>query len=306
MKIDVIIATYNRAALLGRAIGSILESGAADGGDFTIIVADNNSADSTRAMVERLAEAHPGRIRYLFEPRQGKSFALNAAVADSNGGVLAFTDDDQRVDAGWLSAIRRVFDEGYDYVTGPVLGDWEAPVPEWYDDRLRGPVSLFDGGGERVRHLPGSRGHGFSGGNGAVLRSVIEAVGGFNPALGMFGETPGLCEDSELYLKLSEGGFSGLYEPRMVVFHRVPASRLTRSYFRSWYRTYGKSMALMNGLHPPPAPSMLGIPRFIVRRTLEALPRMAASMAAGDRPGAFEQELCLWFFLGYCERKMAD
>ncbi|MBK9706974.1 MAG: glycosyltransferase family 2 protein [Acidobacteria bacterium] len=305
MNIDVIIATYNRADYLEKALKSVLDAGREPGFDYSITVVDNNSNDSTRDVVKELAEHSGGRLRYLFEPRQGKSFALNTGIANTTAEIIAFTDDDQLVDDQWLCAIHRVFTDGYDYATGPVYGDWEIPPPRWYDDRLRGPVSLFDGGDQRILHDHDddtATHHGFSGGNGAVLRRVIEKTGVFNTDLGGFGETLGLCEDSEFYLRLRAAKFRGVYEPRMKVFHRIPAARLTRNYFRKWYRSYGASMAMMNRLHSLEAPQIFGMPRFLIRKTLESFPRWFASMLKGDLPGAFEQELNLWFFTGYWKK----
>src|SRR5262245_24250392 len=152
MRIDVIIATYNRAALLERAARSVLAARRLPEFDFTITIADNNSTDNTREVVARLAQESNGLVRYLFEPRQGKSYAVNTAIAAAIGDVIAFADDDQVMDGEWLCAIYRAFADGFDYVTGRVLGDWEAAPPVWYDERLRGPVSIYDGGEDRYLH----------------------------------------------------------------------------------------------------------------------------------------------------------
>src|SRR5262249_25518966 len=140
MRIDVIIATYNRAALLERAVRSILAARRLPEFDFAITVVDNNSTDSTREVIAGLSQESNGRARYLFEPRQGKSYAVNAAIAATDGDVIAFADDDQVMDGEWLCAIYQAFADGFDYVTGRVLGEWETePIawPAWFDDRLR-------------------------------------------------------------------------------------------------------------------------------------------------------------------------
>ena len=98
----------------------------------------------------------------------------------------------------------------------------------------------------------------------------------------------------------------GVYEPRMIVAHRVPRERLTKSYFRRWHRGYGRSMALVDQLHPKPVRYWLGVPRFLIRRAAESLPRMIAARLRGDAPGAFEQELNLWFMLGFVGGKLSS
>jgi len=304
MRIDVIIATYNRAALLERGVRSILNSRHDPRFDYAITVVDNNSTDATRETVARLVEESNGRVRYLFEPRQGKSYAVNAGVAATDGAVIAFADDDQVMDDGWLCAIHQAITDGFDYATGRVLGEWEVKAPAWYDDRLRGVVSVYDGGDQRISHESNEACQGFFGGNGALSRAAIERIGGYHLELGKQVGSFAMNEDGELLLRLRAAGFRGLYEPRMTVFHRVPRERLTKSYFRRWHRGYGRSMALIDTLHPKPVSYWFGVPRFLIRRALESLPRMVAARLRGDLPGVFEQELNLWFMLGFVRGKL--
>ncbi|MGE0128627.1 MAG: glycosyltransferase family 2 protein [Blastocatellales bacterium] len=310
MRIDVIIATYNRAALLEGAVRSVLSARRRPEFDFMITVVDNNSTDGTRDVVARLAEESNGCVRYLFEPRQGKSYAVNTGVAATEGDVIAFADDDQVMDGEWLCAAHQAFADGFDYVTGRVLGEWEVepPVwpawPTWFDERLRGPVSIFDGGDERYSHDGDETRQGFSGGNSAITRVAIEKIGGFHSALGKQSGSFAMNEDGEMLTRLLKAGFRGVYEPRMKVLHRVPRERLTKSYFRRWHRGYGRSMALIDRLHPKPVKYWLGVPRFLIRRAVESFPRMIAARLRGDLPGAFEQELNLWFMLGFIGGKL--
>ncbi len=304
MRIDVIIATYNRAALLDRAVRSVLAARREPQCDFAITVVDNNSNDATPQTVARLSEEAGGRVRYLFEPRPGKSYAVNAGIAATDGEIIAFADDDQTMGGEWLAAIHHAMTDGFDYVTGRVLGEWEIEPPAWYDDRLRGVISVFDGGAERIPHEGNEARQGFSGGNAAVRRAAIEKVGGYRAELGKLDGSFAMNEDGELLLRLRKAGLRGLYEPRLTVRHRVPRERLTKSYFRRWHRGYGRSMALIDRLHPQPAPYWFGLPRFLVRRAIESLPRMLAARLRGDLPGAFEQELNLWFMLGFVGGKL--
>lgn len=304
MRIDVIIATHNRAALLERAVRSVLNARRTPEFDFAVTVVDNNSTDATRETVARLAEESNGRARYLFELRQGKSYAVNTGIAATDGDVIAFADDDQVMDGEWLCAVHQAFADGFDYVTGRVLGEWECEWPAWFDERLRGPVSIFDGGDDRYAHDGDEARQGFSGGNSAVSRVAIEKIGGFHATLGKQRGSFAMNEDGELLTRLLKAGFRGAYEPRMKVLHRVPRERLTKSYFRRWHRGYGRSMALIDRLHPKPVKYWLGVPRFLIRRVVESLPRIVAARLRGDAPGAFEQELNLWFMLGFISEKL--
>lgn len=303
IEIDVIIATRNRARLLDRCLRSILTAATAPEFDCAISVVDNDSADETRQVITRFARESGGRVLALSEKRLGKSFAVNTGIAATSGDVIAFMDDDQVAGPDWLRAIHRAFDEGFDFVSGPVHGDWEFPPPAWYDARLRGAISLCDPGPERFEL---SAQDVFSGGNAAVTRAAMERVGGLHTALGKIAGRSTMCEDGELLLRLKRAGFRGVYDPAMSVRHCVPRERLSRRYFRRWHRAYGFTMALIDDLHPEPVTRWFGLPRFLLRRTLESFPRVTAAQLRGDRPGVFEQELIWWFMLGYLGGKLSN
>lgn len=304
MLIDVIIPTFNRAALLERAVRSVFEARRNGGFEVLITVVDNNSTDETAKVIARLADESQGHVQYLSEQRQGKSHAVNAALLATHGEIVALADDDQLMDADWLKVIHRALNEGFDFVTGPVEGDWQAAPPRWYDDRLRGVLSLNSWGDQRIvyRDDENHRSRSISGGNVALRRSMLEQVGRcYHPALGKTADTFAMGEDSELFLRLRRAGARGLYEPQMKVSHLVPHERLTKRYFRAWHRGYGASVALLDQLHPQPVSYFCGVPRFMLRQTVEALPKMLAARWRGDLPGSFAQELHFWFMLGFLQ-----
>lgn len=308
MLIDVIIPTFNRAALLERAVRSVLNAHRNGAYDLVVTVVDNNSTDDTAQVVAGLAEEAPVNakscVRYLHEKRQGKSHAVNAALLVTHGEFVALADDDQCMDAEWLNVICRALSEGFDFVTGPVDGEWQTAPPPWYDDRLRGVLSLNSWGNQRIvyRDDENHRARSISGGNVALRRSVLEQVGRFyHPELGKTADTFAMGEDSELFLRLRHAGARGLYEPEMKVSHLVPRERLTKRYFRAWHRGYGASVALLDQLHPQPVSYFCGVPRFMLRQTVEALPKMLAARWRGDLPGSFAQELHFWFMLGFLQ-----
>ena len=48
----------------------------------------------------------------MFEPQQGKSFALNTGVREARGNVLAFTDDDVTVEPTWPQNLMASLNDG--------------------------------------------------------------------------------------------------------------------------------------------------------------------------------------------------
>lgn len=95
MRLDVVVPTYNRSASLERAVKSLLTSPIPEGNQVRVIVVDNRSTDATRSVVERLMNESSGRVLYVAENRnQGRSFALNAGIANATAELIGFIDDD--------------------------------------------------------------------------------------------------------------------------------------------------------------------------------------------------------------------
>ena len=86
-KISVILTTYNRSALVERAILSVLkQTRPAD----EIIIIDDGSTDETSELIPR---KYP-RISYFWQENKGISAARNAGIEKSAGDWIAFLDSD--------------------------------------------------------------------------------------------------------------------------------------------------------------------------------------------------------------------
>jgi glycosyltransferase involved in cell wall biosynthesis len=87
--VSVVIPVYNRAHLIGRAIGSVL---AQTYPNFEIVVVDDASTDDLAGALSRIA--HP-RIRRVVRPsNRGAAAARNTGVAAAVGEYVAFLDSD--------------------------------------------------------------------------------------------------------------------------------------------------------------------------------------------------------------------
>jgi glycosyltransferase involved in cell wall biosynthesis len=87
-KISVIIPTFNRAALIGDAIQSVIAQTYLD---WEAIVIDDGSMDDTRSVVENFADP---RIRYLYQENKGLPGARNTGIRSARGEYIAFLDSD--------------------------------------------------------------------------------------------------------------------------------------------------------------------------------------------------------------------
>ncbi|HZR85148.1 MAG TPA: glycosyltransferase [Candidatus Binatia bacterium] len=231
--ISVIVPTRNRA----RSLQELLESFdrlRPPPVAFEIVVADNGSTDDTPRLLAEWRSAAPGRaVVRVNQP--GKSRAVNAAIAQSRGQLIAFCDDDVVADPDWLVEV-------WDYFTrhdcaaaqGSVLWPPEATSdPELYSllDRYRTIVHL-DLDPDTVRTK-------LTGANMAVRRHTFAVVGVFNEAIGP--GAAGLSEDNELAARiLQHGGWIG-YMSRARVVHEIDRARLTEEYFQEYHRRQGRS-----------------------------------------------------------------
>jgi glycosyltransferase involved in cell wall biosynthesis len=244
-EISVVLSTYNRGPLLESALRSVLAQQQPGAPAFELLVVDNNSTDETRAIVDRIA-AEDSRVRYVFEARQGLSFARNAGIAQARGAFIAFTDDDVRADAGWLAAIARAFDEhpAADVVGGRVLPMWPSPPPAWLTRDHWAPLALVDHG-ERPIAITSAHSIGVVGANMAFRRSVFDAVGLFATDFQRVKDGIGSLEDHDFLLRVVRSGRQGVYDPRIVVHAEVQPNRLEAAYHRRWHTGHGHFHALL-------------------------------------------------------------
>ncbi|HUO63546.1 MAG TPA: glycosyltransferase, partial [Terriglobales bacterium] len=72
MDVSVVLCTYNRAGLLGRALAALQGQRTAPDLSWELVVVDNASTDRTKDVVEAAKAASGIPIVYVFEGRQGK------------------------------------------------------------------------------------------------------------------------------------------------------------------------------------------------------------------------------------------
>jgi len=305
---SVVICTYNRSRWLDATLRSL--SRLVTDRPWEIIVVDNNSQDDTPSVVARFKAGSVVPVTYLFEPRQGKSNALNTGMAKAAGDILLFTDDDVDVDCQWLNEACEPFtrDTSIDYVGGPVAPMWEAPPPSWFDHRrseLWGTLAILDYGPtpfvfEERQRVP-------LGVNMAVRRQLVQRVGGFHPELGRRGTSLLGQEQAEFFARAHAAGVRGLYVPGMRVRHFVPAARLTLQYFLRWWFWKGISRARVDAMHGRTelglqlrdVPHIAGVPRYVWGQMPRSLASSLLALVRGRRTDLMRHLMHLVYCVGY-------
>jgi cellulose synthase/poly-beta-1,6-N-acetylglucosamine synthase-like glycosyltransferase len=134
---------------------------------------------------------------------------------------------------------------------------------------LHGVLSIADGGTRRLPLREGAKDEIMPlGANMAVRRHVIERIGGWNTDLGKLQGTLRTGEDHELFLRMVDAGFRGVFEPEALVRHRVPGERLNLRYFHRWFYDNGQVDAQMERLHPTTDTYFFRVPRYLWRQAV--------------------------------------
>jgi 2-polyprenyl-3-methyl-5-hydroxy-6-metoxy-1,4-benzoquinol methylase/GT2 family glycosyltransferase len=217
-QVDIIIPTRGRGALVDVTIDSIRHS---DYPDFRLWVVDQSEDDATEQAVSPHCRADR-RVRYLRSRSQGSNLARDEGVTAGQAPYILFTDDDCRVEPGWVTAMtNELHDRETSAVFGRILPDEEfhaeLPAEKSVSPAIRIAVKDFP---ER-QEFAGNRfrldfGHGA---NMGLRRDAYQAVGGFDLLLGCGGPLRAWPERDLGYRILSRGGRI-IYTPDAVVHHR--------------------------------------------------------------------------------------
>jgi glycosyltransferase involved in cell wall biosynthesis len=268
--LTVLISSHNRVGLLDRTLRYLNEARHPSDWAVDILVVANACTDGTHTLLDLYACAASEtetrgarlRLRWVAEPRMGKSYALNCAIPLLTSEWVAFVDDDHRVDVAYLEGVcRGVMDyPEADILCGRILPDWDGSEPPWVHDdgpyRIYPlPVPRYDLGASPLTapHRTATPG----GGNLVLRTTLFDRVGDFSTAYGPVGRGLGGAEDHEWVLRAIAAGARVQYVPDIVQYHYVDPTRLKLGYLvRKAYERSGSAVRLGgtgNGRHLVPA-----------------------------------------------------
>lgn len=241
--ITIVICTFNRHALLRQALESIAALRNPQNIPLEVIVVDNSDDGNALEMIATMRAAMPCPLAGLAAHPANISVARNAGAAAATTGIVAFLDDDQRLDAGWLEAVA----EGlarypHDVFFGAVEPVMEAPeradatvhmLFSRHPDLPTG-TDLFAMGPQKTPGISLAT-------NNSIFRRATTLTGPmpFDPAFGNGGG-----EDFDLFCRLQRQGrrFGWLPAARAAEF--VPASRCDHDYLARRFFAGGQAYAL--------------------------------------------------------------
>jgi glycosyltransferase involved in cell wall biosynthesis len=179
LRISTIVCAYNEASCLAPCLHSLLaQSRRPD----ELLVVNNASTDETAT----IARAISG-VQVIDEPRKGLVRAREAGRRAAASDLLVYLDADCRAPLTWLARMERRFvrDRALVAASGPYrFYDWDwlgRAMVRTYDLTLAPLTQLLVYRALRVGTL-------FYGGNFAVRRAALDAIGGFDTAIEFHGE----------------------------------------------------------------------------------------------------------------------
>ncbi|HET9729390.1 MAG TPA: glycosyltransferase [Acidimicrobiia bacterium] len=277
--------TTKRLPLLRRALRSLEHQ--SHSVREIIVVVDNNDA-----LYEHLASALTD-IRLVANCGfPGLSGARNTGAAVATGTIVAFLDDDARVDRDWAKYLIDAY-QHHDVgaVGGTVLADFEGGRPVWFPSELDWIVGCTYSGHRTeagsVRNLIGA--------NMSFRRQLLSRLGGFRADLGRRRDNALGCEETELCIRAQQVCNARIwFEPRAVAYHYVPRDRTTLHYMRRRCLQEGRSKAIVAAVAGTDV--ALDAERSYVTRTLPlAIWREVVAFVRSADSGAVRRATALCF-----------
>lgn len=232
VRLSLVIATFNRSASLLTLLESVVAQ-TAPRSEWECVVVNNNSTDDTAARFADFAARHPEyNIRMVEETNQGLSYARNRGIRESEGEYVAIVDDDERIAPDFIAAYIRLFDSKPEAQAagGPIVAEYPTGRPRWMSRYTERPIANTMHFGDEVCEFP--RGRVPGGGNMAIRRSAVRRYGVFDTSLGYVGESLVGGEESDLFERLQIAEAKYYYVPEAVMYHIIPAEKLTIDYLR--------------------------------------------------------------------------
>jgi len=250
-QISIIVPCYNSAAFIGRTLTALIPEIINDT-DAELLLVDNNSTDNTLSLLTAATTKYPASLRVLQATKsQGVNVARNYGARHATGSILLFTDHDDAVSPGWLSAFRKAFADGAQIAAGP--------------------YSELTGTGELIHEISEPELHFWDipyglGSNSGITKTGFEKIGGFEESW------QGGGDDADFFWRAHFAGMPLTFVPGARITHHMrdddkATFKQFCGYGRAAVRLYAKFREL-------------GMPRSSTLRAVAAWPLALAELGA--------------------------
>jgi glycosyltransferase involved in cell wall biosynthesis len=229
--VSIIICSFNSADRIGLTLEHLQQQVNCEHIGWEVILVDNASTDKTKDIAAASWNKKPlTDFRILFEPQQGKAFALKKGVNDSKYDYICIIDDDNRVDPQWIHTVYETMQNHPECAAagGMNRAVFEKEEPAWF----RRFEKVFATGRQEILdgYVP-SR-NSYLWGAGMTFRHSVwdELYRRGYPEIqsGRVGKSmSGAGEDSELCFAFQLCGYRLWYTDKLKLDHYMPAARMT-------------------------------------------------------------------------------
>jgi glycosyltransferase involved in cell wall biosynthesis len=288
----VALCTHDQADRLKRTLADLRKLRAPQA-PWELLIVDNACSDATPSLLAREPWPSGWQVRVVREEKLGLSNARNCALREAQGDYVIFVDDDETPDPEWLRAFETLIrDHAPDAFGGRIEVLFEGDRPPWLNDDLLGFLGQLNRADKTVPLTePGTS---FHGGNFGLRRRLCETVGVFDSALGRKGTDNTGGEEVDFYRRLLAVGCKVWWTPDAVIFHRIQAAKLKRSYFLDLHYRQGRMEAIRRRGSASRVP-----PKYLIPQLWRALRALLAQWSARGRNTTVRNEMNVAYFLGY-------
>ncbi len=220
--VSVVMVNYNGEAFLEECLRSILDQSRSPD---EILIVDNASTDRSLSLLQT---SFPDIPLLKLQENLGYAGACNRGIEESTGELVAILNNDLVLDSKWLESLLKENSPAWDFWASRILF---ASDPSRVDSAGDGMAVVGSGfkighGDLASRYETACEVFGACGAAALYRRSLLEAVGGFDPDFFL------IYEDADLNVRARLQGFRCRYVPGAVVLHRVNTSigSLSRTY----------------------------------------------------------------------------
>jgi glycosyltransferase involved in cell wall biosynthesis len=208
---------------------------------WSILVVDNASTDDTPSVVSQ--QASLPELRYVHEPKLGLTHARQRGFNETQGSWIAYVDDDNLLEPGWIAAIADAIDAYPEAggIGGRVALQWDSPPPEAVADF--GFCFAEQELGESAQEVESLVGAGMVLKREALVASGWAAAPLLDDRIGTSLVSGG---DTEMALRVRGAGYRLRYAPKAVMYHRMPTGRASVKYLLRINRSLGATSAVVS------------------------------------------------------------
>lgn len=237
ISVDIVIPQYKNITLLTKLLES-LSNIIFPNEIQNVWIIENGGKFGAKKIVEAYEHRIPVKYDYLLEGNL--SLARNKGIQLSCADILIFFDNDMTFYENTLTSYIEQFKKHRDlyFYGGALEPDYqEAPV-EWLTPFLPNSAKGFSLGTELTEHIKPD----FLGGNHAVYRKHLIAVGGYDLDCASGNNSGLMGEETRLQQKLLDKNITGLFIPHACVKHFVPRHNCSKKWLLQRASRYGETL----------------------------------------------------------------